>query len=139
MVSFFGIENHAIGIGGGIGIFIGSIVTWATLNVFANISLRLKSIQETMPLKLVDAMAKPNSPNHGQAIGSTETASEAQTLKECVPTKRELQKGDRVLFRTTKRAVIVEDVRTGEVYVKSSAIGSKREWLPIDKFLIPEE
>lgn len=51
---FFGIENHAIGIGGGIGVIVASLVTWAALNVFAYISLRLKVIQETMSLKLVD-------------------------------------------------------------------------------------
>ena len=53
LIFIFGIEDHAIGIGAGIGTFLSALASWAVLNVIANISLRLKAIQETMPLRLV--------------------------------------------------------------------------------------
>lgn len=137
LVSFLGVENHAIGIGGGLGIFITSLVTWATLNVFANISLRLKAIQETMPLKLVDAKQKPSDTSDEVNVEISVKTMPYSDTPSAKP-EREVKKGDRILFRTTKRAVIVEDVRPGEVFVKASAI-SGYKWLPINDFLIPEE
>ena len=53
LIFIFGIEDHSIGIGAGIGTILSALASWAVLNVIANISLRLKAIQETMPLRLV--------------------------------------------------------------------------------------
>lgn len=127
LIFMFGVEEHAIGIGAGIGIVLSSLASWATLNVIANISLRLKAIQETMPLKLVSAdkvEAKVDS-------SSTEVTTEHKE-------KVSVNKGDIVISRMTKQQYKVEDVKDGMVYINRGRFAGYK-WEPLSDFLIQQD
>ena len=63
LIIMFAFEDRALGIGFGIAGFLSSLLSWATCNVLANISLRLKALQESIPLKLVEKGAETEIPN----------------------------------------------------------------------------
>ncbi|MBO6252277.1 MAG: hypothetical protein J6O49_01305, partial [Bacteroidaceae bacterium] len=127
LIFMFGVEDHAIGFGAGIGAILSALATWAVLNVIANISLRLKVIQETMPLKLVSpekVETKPSSP-------IAETKAEAKE-------KVSVAKGDVVISRMTKQQYTVEDVKDDMVYINRGRFAGYK-WEPLSDFLIQQD
>ena len=121
-----GVEDHAIGIGAGIGTILSALSSWAVLNVIANISLRLKAIQETMPLKLVSPKEETEkiSSFHETAIEQKEKVSES--------------KGDIVISRMTKQQYKVEDVKGEMIYINRGRFAGYK-WEPLSEFLIQQD
>ena len=127
LILMFGMEEHAIGIGAGIGIFLSSLASWATLNVIANISLRLKAIQETMPLKMISPEDIKVEPAPTDAVTSAKTEE-----------KTSVNKGDIVISRMTKQQYKVEDVKDGMIYINRGRFAGYK-WEPLNDFLIQQD
>lgn len=126
LIFMLGVEDHAIGIGAGIGTILSALASWAVLNVIANISLRLKGIQESMPLKLVNPEqieASPTTSKEETPVVSNEKVSVA--------------KGDIVISRMTKQQYTVEDVKDGMVYINRGRFAGYK-WEPLTNFLIQQ-
>lgn len=126
LIFIFGIEDHAIGIGAGIGSILSALASWAVLNVIANISLRLKAIQETMPLRLVSAEVEKAKNNT-----SVETPIEKAE-------KVSVAKGDIVISRMTKQQYTVEDVKDNMIYINRGRFTGYK-WEPLSNFLIQQD
>ena len=126
LIFMFGVEDHAIGLGAGIGIMLSALASWAVLNVIANISLRLKAIQETMPLKLV-------SPEVGKETNNSTTDTPAVQEE-----KVSVTKGDVVISRMTKQEYTVEDVKDNMIYINRGRFAGYK-WEPLSDFLIQQD
>lgn len=126
LIFMFGVEDHAIGVGAGIGTILSALASWAVLNVIANISLRLKAIQETMPLKLVSPKEEP------EKISSVTEAAIEQIEKVTV------SKGDTVISRMTKQQYKVEDVKGDMIYINRGRFAGCK-WEPLSDFLIQQD
>ncbi|MBP3835343.1 hypothetical protein [Prevotella sp. Rep29] len=126
LIFMFGVEDHAIGLGAGIGIMLSALASWAVLNVIANISLRLKAIQETMPLKLV-------SPEVGKENNNSTTDTPAVQEE-----KVSVTKGDVVISRMTKQEYTVEDVKDNMIYINRGRFAGYK-WEPLSDFLIQQD
>lgn len=126
LIFMFGVEDHAIGLGAGIGIMLSALASWAVLNVIANISLRLKAIQETMPLKLV-------SPEIGKENNNSTTDTPAVQEE-----KVSVTKGDVVISRMTKQEYTVEDVKDNMIYINRGRFAGYK-WEPLSDFLIQQD
>lgn len=84
-------------------ILLSAIGAWAFYNVIANISLRLKSIQDTMPLKLVEAV------NTGEDIRT-----EQEAIQNTDPQPDSLiKKGDFIIYLADNKEYEVESVGKG--------------------------
>ena len=126
LIFMFGVEDHAIGLGAGIGIMLSALASWAVLNVIANISLRLKASQETMPLKLV-------SPEVGKENNNSTTDTPAVQEE-----KVSVTKGDVVISRMTKQEYTVEDVKDNMIYINRGRFAGYK-WEPLSDFLIQQD
>ena len=124
---FFTSDDKVMGILYAIATFVGFLATWATLDVIANISLRLKSIQESMPLRLIDSAAAET-----KVIKHVETKSEEMTEKTSV------KPGDYVISRMTKNRYQVEDVKGDKIFINKGVIGG-RKWEPLSDYIIPQD
>ena len=109
-----------------VGVLLSSIATWASLNVFANISLRLKGIQETMPLRLVEAQT---------VLPTNIQQEEEKTERKGVST---LKVGDKVVYRKTMAICKVEEIGDGKVLLYAGLLGGHK-WIPEDELIIPQE
>ena len=90
------------------------IITWSLMHVIANISLQLKVIQETMPLRLV---SKNEINTKGKHSG--------------------IQVGDKVTWKKTMTKYIVAEISDKEVYLNTGLFGGYK-WVPKDELIIPE-
>lgn len=123
----FASENKMMGIIYAIATFVGSLATWATLDVIANISLRLKSIQESMPLRLIEPSTAP-------AKGKKP----AEEKPEDVAEKTTVAPGDYVISRMTKARYQVEDVKGDKIFINKGMIGG-RKWESLSDYIIPQD
>ena len=109
-----------------IGILLSSIASWASLNVFANISLRLKAIQETMPLRLIDE----NEIKQKDQCKQEENITPRKSLSD-------IKVGDRVTWRKSMTKYTVEDIAPGKVLLSTGLLGGKK-WIPEEEIIIPQ-
>jgi hypothetical protein len=121
-----GIDNNPILIISSIISIVYVVTTCALLQVIANISIQLKAIQETMPLKLVEAKAKK--------VENTKPAEE-HVERKGIST---LKVGDKVTWRKTMAICTVEDIDGNRVYVNTGFLGGHK-WIPEEELIIPQE
>lgn len=99
-----------------------TVVAWALLHVIANISLQLKYIQETMPLRLVSENKKQENDtlqNKGNSLSS-------------------IKVGDKVTWKKTMTKYTIEGIRDEEVYLFTGMFGGYK-WIPKNELIIPQE
>jgi hypothetical protein len=123
----FASENKVMGIIYAIATFVGSLATWATLDVIANISLRLKGIQESMPLRLID-------PTPSQ----TKEVKPADVKPEESEEKTSVKPGDYVFSRMTKNRYQVEDVKGDKIFINKGMLGGHK-WESFSDFIIAQD
>lgn len=90
-------QFNPLGLALTLGTLLSTIVTWAVLRVIANISLRLKAIQETMPRRLI-----------------TEIEAEAEEQQEKV---RDFEVGETILYKGSKYKIENINDSTGKLCI----------------------
>lgn len=94
------------------GSFFSSIISWAMLRVVANISLRLKAIQDSMPLKMVEDVQK------GEVILNNENQSEEKAdsnEKVIHTTNGDIEIGTEIIWLKNGKKYTVENIDKGKI------------------------
>ena len=105
------------------------VAIWALLCVIANISLQLKAIQESMPLRLIDKSASEINSKEQLIQGEVAVSSETNTG---------IKVGDKVTWKKTMTKYTIEAIRDNEVYLFTGMFGGYK-WIPEDELIIPHK
>lgn len=102
---------------------LGSLATWAALNVFANISLRLKTLQEAFSDTIV--LEKQEKPSQAESSNS-------KSIREM-----NLKPGDIIIRNFDGKEYEVKEVRSDTILIYTGMIGGYRALSP-DAFKLKE-
>lgn len=105
------------------------VVTWAVLNLIANISLQLKAIQDTMPLKKVVKNLSGTKDN--EKITTYVTGGEKQIKND----GKIIKIGDRVTWSKTGTKYTVEDINENKVFLSTGIMGGYK-WIPVEELVL---
>ena len=107
-----------------LGCLLSTLASWSALKVFANISLRLKGIQETIPRRLVEIKEKTPIINEPKPEINEKGISD-------------LKVGDKVTWKLTMNEYVIKDIKPGKVYIDRGFAGSK--WISVNELIIPQD